>query len=216
MVSCGNGQDDDDFMGRRRLSRNKFCLIINGTGTQSCHDSHVEHLAGTETFPSLLIFRKWRLCPVDFGVHTARVDHGHHRIDVGCLTPRRIFVERPFPLAIILIIIIILTMSSGSFMSQILQPGGGVMLIPFVRVVVGLLLCLTVGAAILDLARIHMVVLSVLSSGLLLSLSFFESELQKQQQGRGGSGGQHSTGNNNNATRMSSSAATTSGDNKTD
>jgi hypothetical protein len=111
---------------------------------------------------------------------------------------------------------IILNMSSGSFMSQILQPGGGVMLIPFVRVVVGLLLCLTVGAAILDLARIHMVVLSVLSSGLLLSLSFFESELQKQQQGRGGSsGGQHSTGNNN-ATRMSLGAATTGGDNKTD
>jgi hypothetical protein len=148
-------------------------------------------------------------------VDTARVDHGHHRNDVGCLTPRRIFVERAFPLAFILIIII-LTMSSGSFMSQILQPGGGVMLIPFVRVVVGLLLCLTVGAAILDLARIHMVVLSVLSSGLLLSLSFFESELQKQQQGRGGSGGQHSTVNNNNATRMSSSAATVGGDNKTD
>jgi ER protein Pkr1 len=73
-------------------------------------------------------------------------------------------------------------------MSQILQPGGGVMLIPFVRLVVCLLLLLTVGAAVLDLARIHMVVLSVLSSGLLLSLSFFESEIKKQQ-----GGGQHSS-----------------------
>jgi hypothetical protein len=53
------------------------------------------------------------------------------------------------------------------------------MLLPFVRLVIGCLLALTVLAAILDVARIHMVVLSVLSSGLLLSLSFFESEFKK-------------------------------------
>lgn len=53
------------------------------------------------------------------------------------------------------------------------------MLLPFVRVVIGCLLLLTVVAAIADVARIHMIILSVLSSGLLLSLSFFESEFKK-------------------------------------
>lgn len=68
---------------------------------------------------------------------------------------------------------------SGSFVAQIMQPGGGVMLLPFVRFVIGLLLVLTVIAALLDVARIHMVVLSFLSGGLLISLSFFESEFKK-------------------------------------
>jgi predicted lipid-binding transport protein (Tim44 family) len=67
----------------------------------------------------------------------------------------------------------------SSFFSQIMEPGGGVMLLPFVRLVIGCLLCLTVAAAIAGVARIHMIILSVLSSGLLLSLQFFESEFKK-------------------------------------
>lgn len=72
-------------------------------------------------------------------------------------------------------------MSSSSFVSQIMQPGGGVMLLPFVRLVIGCLLLLTMGAFIAGVARIHMAVLSVLSGGLLISLSFFESEYKKAQ-----------------------------------
>ena len=73
---------------------------------------------------------------------------------------------------------------SNSFVSQIMQPGGGVMLLPFVRFVIGILLILTVIAAILDVARIHMVILSFLSGGLLVSLSFFESEFKKVRAAR--------------------------------
>lgn len=83
---------------------------------------------------------------------------------------------------------------SGSFVSQIMQPGGGVMLLPFVRFVIGLLLVLTVLAALLDVARIHMVILSFLSGGLLVSLSFFESEFNKVRASRaGGSSGPSSS-----------------------
>lgn len=39
------------------------------------------------------------------------------------------------------------------------------MLLPFVRLVIGFLLVLTVTAAIVGVARIHMVILSVLSAG---------------------------------------------------
>ena len=77
---------------------------------------------------------------------------------------------------------------SGSFVAQIMQPGGGVMLLPFVRFVIGILLVLTVMAAVLDVARIHMVILSFLSGGLLISLSFFESEFKKVSAARTGSG----------------------------
>jgi hypothetical protein len=73
-----------------------------------------------------------------------------------------------------------------SFFSAIMEPGGGVMLLPFVRFVIGLLLVLTTVAALLDVARIHMVILAFLSGGLLISLSFFESEFNKMQAGRGG------------------------------
>lgn len=72
-----------------------------------------------------------------------------------------------------------ITMSSASFISQLMEPGGGVMLLPFVRLVIGCLLLLCVTAAFFDVARIHMVILSVLSGGLLLSLQFFESEFKK-------------------------------------
>ena len=55
------------------------------------------------------------------------------------------------------------------------------MLLPFVRGVIALLLFLTTSAAIVGVARIHMIVLSFLSGGLLVSLSFFESEFKKVQ-----------------------------------
>jgi hypothetical protein len=74
-----------------------------------------------------------------------------------------------------------ITMSS--FIAQIMQPGGGIILLPFVRLVIAILLVLTVSAAVVGLARIHMIILAVLSAGLLVSLSFFESEFKKMQNG---------------------------------
>jgi hypothetical protein len=70
---------------------------------------------------------------------------------------------------------------SVSFISQILEPGGGVILLPFVRVVVAMLLVLTMTAAVVNVARIHMIILSVLATGLLASLSFFEIEFKKMR-----------------------------------
>jgi hypothetical protein len=46
---------------------------------------------------------------------------------------------------------------------------------------------LTTSAALMGVARIHMVILSVLSAGLLLSLSFFESEFNKAKGNRSSS-----------------------------
>ena len=66
-----------------------------------------------------------------------------------------------------------------SFVAQVLQPGGGVLLLPLVRLVIGCLMLLTMGAFAAGVARIHMAVLTVLSAGLLVSLSFFESEYKK-------------------------------------
>ena len=66
-----------------------------------------------------------------------------------------------------------------SFFAQIMQPGGGLMLLPFVRTIICCLLALTGTAAFLGVARIHMIVLTILSSGLLGSLYFFESEFKK-------------------------------------
>jgi len=84
-------------------------------------------------------------------------------------------------------------MNSGSLFQKIMQPGAGVMLLPFVRVVISLLLLLTVTAAILGVARIHMVILSFLASGLLSSLYFFEQEYKRMKgvgsRGTGGNGG---------------------------
>lgn len=68
---------------------------------------------------------------------------------------------------------------SSSFIAQVMEPGGGVMLLPFVRGVIAILLLLTSTAAIVGVARLHMVILTFLSGGLLLSLSFFESEFKK-------------------------------------
>ena len=60
-----------------------------------------------------------------------------------------------------------------------MEPGGGVMLLPFVRLVISCLLILCSTAAFFDVARIHFAILAVLSGGLLLSLQFFESEFKK-------------------------------------
>ena len=68
-----------------------------------------------------------------------------------------------------------------SFAAQVLKPGGGVMLLPLVRLVIGCLMMLTTGAFFAGVARIHMAILTTLSAGLLVSLSFFESEYKKAQ-----------------------------------
>ena len=60
-----------------------------------------------------------------------------------------------------------------------MQPGGGVMLLPFVRLVLCVLLMLTSGAFVAGVARIHMAVLTFLGVGLMVSLQFFESEYKK-------------------------------------
>ena len=67
----------------------------------------------------------------------------------------------------------------ASLISEIMQPGGGVILIPFVRVVIAILLVLTIMGFVANVARIHMVILGCLSAGLLFSLSFFEREFNK-------------------------------------
>lgn len=67
------------------------------------------------------------------------------------------------------------------------------MLLPFVRMVIVCLLCLTVAAAVAGVARIHMIILSVLSSGLLLSLQFFESEYKKARGYRNGTNDRESS-----------------------
>eukprot|EP00977_Amphora_coffeiformis_P001540 scaffold296_cov102-Amphora_coffeaeformis.AAC.28 len=92
---------------------------------------------------------------------------------------------------------------SSSFVAQIMQPGGGVMLLPFVRFVIGILLVLTIAGAIVDFARIHMVILAFLSGGLLISLSFFESEFKKVRASREG-GASSSTSTSTTAAKASS------------
>ena len=63
-----------------------------------------------------------------------------------------------------------------SFVAQILQPGGGLLLIPFIRSVIMCLFMLTVTAFVAGVARIHMAILASLAGGLLLSISFFMGE----------------------------------------
>mmetsp|Transcript_30733 Transcript_30733/g.45490 ORF Transcript_30733/g.45490 Transcript_30733/m.45490 type:complete len:99 (+) Transcript_30733:110-406(+) len=77
-------------------------------------------------------------------------------------------------------------MSSSSLMSQLLAPGGGIVLIPFIRIVIGCLMLTCMCAFGMGIARIHMIALSILSAGLLGSLSFFESEYNKLKSRRGG------------------------------
>jgi hypothetical protein len=66
-----------------------------------------------------------------------------------------------------------------SFVAQILQPGGGLLLIPFIRSVIMCLFMLTVTAFVAGVARIHMAILASLAGGLLLSISFFMGEYEK-------------------------------------
>ena len=75
-----------------------------------------------------------------------------------------------------------------SFAQQIMEPGGGLLLIPFVRVVIGILLVLTLSGFLAGIARIHMAVLSFLSGGLLFSISMFEREYKKAERNRGAGG----------------------------
>ena len=76
-----------------------------------------------------------------------------------------------------------------SFFAQIMEPGGGLILIPFVRTIIGILLVLTISGFLAGIARIHMVVLSFLSGGLLFSISMFEREYKKVQRNRAAAGG---------------------------
>ena len=62
-----------------------------------------------------------------------------------------------------------------SFVSDIMAPGGGILLLPFIRAVVGLLLVCTTATFIAGVARVHMAILSFLSAGLLFSLQMFET-----------------------------------------
>jgi len=64
-----------------------------------------------------------------------------------------------------------------SLLAEIWQPGGGMILIPFIQGVLCILMLLTATAAYFDVARIHMVILSFLSCGLVASLSFFKQQL---------------------------------------
>ena len=87
--------------------------------------------------------------------------------------------------------------SMASFISQVMEPGGGLLLLPFVRFVIGCLLVLTTCAAVMNVARIHMIILTILSTGLFISLHWFETEFRKLRN------------RNSSAMSTSSSASTT-------
>ncbi|KAL9186329.1 hypothetical protein ACHAXT_005567 [Thalassiosira profunda] len=72
-----------------------------------------------------------------------------------------------------------------SVIQELLKPGGAIALIPAIRVTILLLLVMVIIMGILDIARIHMVVLSCLSVGLLGSISYFEKVWADVQQSRG-------------------------------
>ena len=74
-------------------------------------------------------------------------------------------------------------MSSG-IVSQMFQPGGGIVLIPFIRKVIACLICVTSTAFFFGVARIHMAILTFLSGGLLWSISMFQNEFNRVQQTR--------------------------------
>ena len=78
-----------------------------------------------------------------------------------------------------------------SFVAQILQPGGGILIIPFIRSVIMCLFLLTSTAFIAGIARVHMAILACLAGCLLFSISFFMSEYEKvmkNNKNRGSSG----------------------------
>lgn len=76
-----------------------------------------------------------------------------------------------------------------SFIQDLLKPGGGIALIPFIRMTILMLLLMVIIMGILDVARIHMAVLAFLSVGLLVSISMFERAWNDVQRGRRGGGG---------------------------
>jgi hypothetical protein len=67
----------------------------------------------------------------------------------------------------------------SSFFAQLMSPGGGIMLIPFIRGVIMCLFLTTIIAFVSGFARVHMAVLGSLAGGLLLSISFFMSQYEK-------------------------------------
>lgn len=69
----------------------------------------------------------------------------------------------------------------SSFVADVLAPGGAILLIPYIRIVIGCLFCTTVTAFIMGIARTHMAILSFLAGGLLLSIGFFVSEFDAAQ-----------------------------------
>eukprot|EP00980_Cylindrotheca_fusiformis_P017893 scaffold5682_cov140-Cylindrotheca_fusiformis.AAC.4 len=78
-----------------------------------------------------------------------------------------------------------------------MEPGGGLLLIPFVRIIIGTLLVLTLSGFVAGFARIHMAILSFLSAGLLFSISMFETEYNKVKQRREGGSSQPPQATNN-------------------
>ena len=86
-----------------------------------------------------------------------------------------------YPLRCFHVVLCFLTSINMSFVKNLLAPGGGVALIPFIRYTIGCLLLVCMAAFVSGVARIHMAILSFLSGGLLISLSFFQSEYEKMQ-----------------------------------
>jgi len=70
----------------------------------------------------------------------------------------------------------------SSFVNDILEPGGALLLIPYIRIVVGCLFGTTMVAFLMGIARVHMAILSFLGGGLLLSIGFFLGEYETAKQ----------------------------------
>lgn len=95
-----------------------------------------------------------------------------------------------------------------SFVAELLSPGGGIKLIPFIRVVVMCLLGVCLATFVAGVARIHMFVLSCLSGGLLVSIAFFEHEFHRMHGGGSRSSSSSNTTQNNSRDNVASSAST--------
>ncbi len=63
---------------------------------------------------------------------------------------------------------------NGSFIAQVMAPGGGILLIPFTRAVIACLFVVTTTTFVMGVARIHMFILSFLSAGMWISLGVFQ------------------------------------------
>eukprot|EP00571_Detonula_confervacea_P000403 CAMPEP_0172314672 /NCGR_PEP_ID=MMETSP1058-20130122/23096_1 /TAXON_ID=83371 /ORGANISM="Detonula confervacea, Strain CCMP 353" /LENGTH=97 /DNA_ID=CAMNT_0013028601 /DNA_START=77 /DNA_END=370 /DNA_ORIENTATION=- len=81
-----------------------------------------------------------------------------------------------------------------SFIQDLLKPGGGVALIPFIRMTIMLLLLMVIIMGIAGIARIHMLVMGFLSVGLLVSISMFEKAWNDVHRSRGGASSQNVSG----------------------